>query len=162
MRRRLTAKRLRQVLDYDPETGIFTWRIGHRQGVVAGHLTRGRRRVVIGIEQAHYYAHRLAWLYVHGRWPRKWINHRDGNEFSNAIANLREATRSQVSWAGRARRNNKSGHKGVYLMRDRKRWCASITTNGNRRFLGYFDTEAEARRVYKRAEREQRGEFATA
>lgn len=95
----LSAKRLREILDYNPETGIFTWKVmlAHRRkpGDVAGSLTHGY--IEIGIENHSYRAHHLAWLYIHGELPQGMIDHIDGNRVNNAIANLRIATNQQNS-----------------------------------------------------------------
>jgi hypothetical protein len=96
----LTAERLRELLDYDPETGRFIWRKDHptakhiKAGSVAG-TKNGRGYWVIGVAGAKYVAHRLAWLYVTGEWPAHLVDHENGDRLDNRFANLREATDSQ-------------------------------------------------------------------
>jgi hypothetical protein len=96
----LTANRLREVLDYNSETGVFTWRVALRPrmkiGTVAGWLDeRGYRRV--RIDARPYLAHRLAWLWMTGEWPSGRLDHRDGDPGNNCWSNLREAMQSQNS-----------------------------------------------------------------
>lgn len=81
----LSAKRLREILDYNPETGVFKWKVmlAHRRkpGDVAGNLSHGY--IEIGIENRSYRAHHLAWLYIHGELPQVMIDHIDGNRSNN-------------------------------------------------------------------------------
>jgi hypothetical protein len=93
----LTAERLREILGYDPETGLFTRlvRTGRiRAGEVAGTAhSRGYRSIVI--DGRVYLSHRLAWLYVHGEWPPEQIDHINRNRADNRLVNLRAAKQSQ-------------------------------------------------------------------
>lgn len=90
----LTAERVREILDYDPLTGVFRWAIrtspAAAAGDVAGSLYAGYRR--IRIAGRAYLAHRLAWLHVHGEWPAGEVDHRNGNPGDNRIGNLRVVT----------------------------------------------------------------------
>src|SRR5690606_33911522 len=91
----LTQARLKQLLDYDPTTGIFTRRVsrgGMKKGSVAG-FTSVKGYTVIGVDGKLYSAHRLAWLYVYGVMPRE-IDHRNRVKTDNSILNLREASRA--------------------------------------------------------------------
>ncbi|MES2432986.1 MAG: HNH endonuclease [Pseudomonadota bacterium] len=91
----LTQKRLREVLNYDPPTGIFTFAKGRRKGTVAGtkHDDRGFRKVAIDGER--HLLHRLAWLWMTGVMPRWNIEHRDRDRTNNRWSNLREGVRGQ-------------------------------------------------------------------
>lgn len=92
----LTPERLRCLLSYDQGTGLFTWLIDRGNGACAGQragtVDRNSGYVLVQIDGRQYRAHRLAWLYVHGRWPRPLIDHIDRNRANNRISNLREAT----------------------------------------------------------------------
>jgi hypothetical protein len=151
----LTAERLRAVLDYDPETGVFTWkqrRKNCRVGAIAGSATV-RGYIEIKIDGKHHLAHRLAWLHVHGTWPTNVIDHIDGNGSNNAISNLRDVTQSQnAENRKRAHANNKCGLLGVG--RSRSKWRARILLYGEELHLGTFDTPEEAHAVYLAAKRE--------
>jgi hypothetical protein len=162
----LTAERLKELLHYDPGTGVFTWnaRTGRQvAGQVAGTVNLGTR-IQIKIDGRTYKAHRLAWLYVHGQWPRGAIDHIDGSALNNAIANLRECTMSQNQANKRRRVDNASGFKGVYLNSDRKvpTWIAEIRQNGRKIHLGTFKSPEEAHRAYVEAAERIYGEFARA
>lgn len=154
----LTAERLREVLDYNPETGVFTWRVSNGKRAVAGQLAGGISRngyVRISIDDARHYAHRLAWLYVHGVWPKGQIDHINGAKTDNRIANLREATNAQNGQNRRtARADSQSGLIGVYLHPISGRWGAEIVRDGQKHSLGYFDTPEAAHAAYLAAKRE--------
>ncbi len=152
----LSAARLRELLHYDPETGVFT-RPGSiqrpdRAGKQAGHLTRkGYRYIKIG--RVNMQAHRLAWLYAHGVWPQHDIDHIDGNPSNNAIANLRDVTRS-VNCQNKktATRFSKVGLLGVCAKN--KGWTASIYVDGRQCYLGIFSSPIEAHAAYIAAKRQ--------
>jgi hypothetical protein len=160
----LTQERLKELLHYDPETGHFTARVtrGRRiAGVRTSCVTTGGY-IKLSVDYKRYYGHRLAWLYVHGRWPSEQIDHINHITSDNRIANLREATRSQNSANCGPRRNNKSGKRGVIFLRQTGKWRASIRKDKRRIYLGCFDTVEEAHASYAAAAREIHGEFARA
>ena len=152
----LTADRVREVLAYDPETGQFTWRVrtGPR-GVVGARAgttdLRGYRR--IDIDGCTYWAHRLAWLHVHGTWPEVEIDHINGDRADNRIVNLRSVPRGvNQQNLRRAHKNNRSGLLGVSKWRNR--WGARIKVDGVQTWLGVFDTPQEAHEAYLAAKRQ--------
>lgn len=69
--------------------------------------------------------HHVAWFLTYGYWPTKEIDHIDGNRLNNAIANLREATRSENECNKKKRKDNTSGVKGVYW--NGKCWRVQVT-----------------------------------
>lgn len=154
----LTASRLREVLRYDPETGVFH-RLTDGGGVKAGSVAGCVQRVgyvVIRIDDVLYYAHRLAWLYVTGSWPEDIVDHMDGNRANNRIKNLREASpKVNAQNVRRAQKNNKSGLLGVSWSKADKCWKAQIYSNGKGKCIGYFRTASEAHDAYVKEKREQ-------
>lgn len=150
----LTAERLRELLDYDPGTGIFTNRTRRSTNTVvgaqAGYAKRAGYRV-IRLDRILYYANRLAWLYVHGEWPKGMVDHADGDPSNDRIGNLRDATRAQNGWNAGVRADNTSGHRGVHWSKIHERWVASIQVNGRRTCLGYFADITAAAKAYDAA-----------
>lgn len=150
----LTAERLREVLSYDPDTGIFTWRIPRKKcavGMVAGSPEIGRY-IRIKIDYELHYAHRLAWLYMTGFWPTCQVDHRNLDKSDNRWVNLREATQKQNS--ENVRHRNKHGHRGIHYHKQSGLWHARITHNLKRISLGYFHSIEEAIARRKQAESE--------
>jgi hypothetical protein len=157
----ITAERLRDLLHYNPDTGLFTWRRSRARkgaGEVAGHvIPLGRTRYVyIGIDYRQYRAHRLVWLYERGTWPTAFLDHINGDGADNRLCNLREATCSQNGQAPNRRlmTNNKSGYTGVSFHAERKRWMAMIAVNGKRKWLGGYSSPEEAHAAYQKAKRD--------
>jgi hypothetical protein len=165
----LTAERLRELLDYDPATGVFRWRVDRhcgkgrvsaKAGDIAGGIDgHGYHR--IGIDGVRHKGHRLAWLYVHGE-LRKGLDHRNRDCADNRIENLRPCNQSQNMANGARRITNRSGFKGVSWSASNKGWVAQIVVRGKAHYLGTFADPAAAHAVYARAATEHFGEFGTA
>jgi len=158
----ITADRVREVLRYDANTGVFTWLVSVgcvKVGDIAG-SGDGDGYVAIMIDGRHYKAHRLAWLYVTGELPSLQIDHANGTRDDNRWANLREATQSQNLANSSRRSDNTSGFKGVGQRRGR--WRAQIRKDGRRIHLGTFSTPEAAHAAYLKAANDHHGEFARA
>lgn len=152
----LTADRLRALLNYDRDTGIFTWtteaRSVSQHGEVAGCIDN--QRVQIRIDGRSYLAHRLAVLHVTGAWPRAYVDHKNGESNDNKWANLRDVTpRVNAENQRRAHKGSSSGLLGVYWRKDRKKWQATITVDRTPIHLGLFAVESEAGAAYLEAKR---------
>jgi hypothetical protein len=170
----LTVEMLRQLLDYDLATGVFTWK--HREetshflsgwnkrfsGKVAGRSKPNAHGYLeIAIDGVLYFSHRLAWLYVTGAWPEDQIDHVNLDKVDNRFENLREATGSANAGNTRAHKRNKIGLKGVHYYAPTNKYVASIGVGQGRvKKLGYFKTPEAAHEAYKRAAEEYFGEFA--
>lgn len=153
----ISQSRLRELMNYEPDTGTFTWRLtGKVSGASIG--KRGYRQICV--DGQRYYAHRLAWLYVYGQWPAGQVDHINRSRHDNRIANLRLATRQQNNWNASLRRDNTSGLKGTCLHRRTGLWQARIGVNGRQITLGYFRTAQAAHAAYAAKAREIFGEFA--
>lgn len=158
----LTAQRLREVLDYNPGTGIFVWRVRpadcvHIGDVAGGPNERGYWR--IRVDGRRYRASRLAWLYMTGAWPRAGIDHWDRVPGNNAWINLREANQVQNGANRGLAKNNTSGMKGVHRYNENK-WIVKFRAKGVYHYLGIFECAGAAQAAYALAAAKQSGEFA--
>lgn len=159
----LTASRLRDVLDYNPETGEFRWRVALSSCAPAGSLAGCKspeKYVRIRIDGKLYHGHRLAWLYVHGEWPARGLDHRNLQRGDNRIANLRPANQSQNCANRGLDKANTSGIKGVSWWDARGKWVAKIECKKRKYTLGYFGTKEAAAIAYAEAANRLFGEFA--
>lgn len=159
---KLTSERAREVLDYDPETGVFRWKISRKStmiGAVAGspHL-KGYWTVRVG--GVLYLGHRLAWLMMTGMWPAHQIDHINCDKSDGRFCNLREATPHQNRGNETLRQNNTSGFKGVSYDKKKGCWYAYITMRGKKRHIGCYSSAEEAVIAYARTADEYFGEFA--
>lgn len=154
--RDLTAGRLRELLDYDPDTGVFTWKISRRGRVKAGDVAGALRHdgyIQIGIDGRLHQAHRLAWLYVTGESPPSEIDHISCVRTDNRIANLRLATRSENQQnQSKAQKRNKTGFLGVSPHQGK--FQAQIKVDGKVRTIGRFPTPEAAHAAYLEAKRQ--------
>lgn len=146
----LTQERLKEVIKYDRRTGLFYWKVSTgkvSRGAVAGH-TDSAGYTKISIDGVKYFAHRLAWFYVRGKWPEKNIDHKDLCRNNNKLANLRDVGQSLNGLNGPLRKNNSSGYTGVSYDARRKHWVAYINQGQCKKHLGSFKdlrAAAEAR-----------------
>ena len=147
----LTQERLKEVLNYDPETGVFTWKNPSKyktqlRGKNASWKTHGYTK--IGIDGKRHYAHRLAWLYVYGEWPSDEVDHIDRDRSNNRIKNLRCVSRSINTFNSGKRKDNTSGARGVCWDKSRDRWLARLRS----KHIGYFKDFDAAVAARKQAE----------
>lgn len=155
---RLTPERLRELLAYDPETGAFTRKVATarncRVGQRVGYRTRdGYLRMMLDWES--HLAHRLAWLYIYGRWPDCELDHINSVRADNRIANLRDVSRTvNAQNLKAALSGNATLLLGVTYAPRREKYQSSIRANGRQRWLGYFNTPEAAHAAYIAAKRE--------
>lgn len=141
---------LKEVMDYDPDTGIFRWKVktaNTRPGQIAGCIDTSRGYRQIGIGGKTYFAHRLAHLFMTGSWPVAATDHRNGHRDDNRWENLREATWAQNNQNLPKLRTNRNGFPGVQQRRS-GRWSAQIRASGRRLNLGTYETANEAYAAY--------------
>lgn len=159
----LSVSRLKELLRYDPESGIWE-RLSTRGGEAAGTRAGSRKAsgyILIDVDGHRYRAHRLAWLYMTGSWPARQIDHADNNRSNNRWHNLRLADDQQNQANSRKSKNNTSGFKGVYRSHCRGRpWRAKLNLGTKQIHLGSFDTAADAAAAYASAAKEHFKEFA--
>ncbi len=153
----LTPERLREFLDYDLHTGIFTRRISHgtaKAGDVAGWV-EPHGYIKISIAGRKYYAHRCAVLFVTGKWPTECVDHLDGNRANNSFKNLRCVDhKTNLQNLRVARSDNKTGTLGVCFNVGAGKYMAECKgDDGKRRYLGLFESLSEASAAYIRAKR---------
>jgi len=158
----ITQLRLKELLSYDPETGLFKWNVRRGRMAEAGSdagspNSAGYTSIVI--EGRRYQAHRLAWLWVHGSFPAGFIDHINCVRDDNRISNLREATVSQNIANAGLRSDNSSGFRGVCWIKSAKKWQARIKWQKVAYTLGYFAEIADAKDAYAKAAAELFGEF---
>lgn len=159
----MTRERLRELLDYDPLTGLFTWRVKSaariRVGDVAG--SRDPRGYIrIRVDNKHYWAHRIAWLWMTGDWPEKSdIDHINLVKSDNRWSNLREVDRAENMWNRKTPCHNTSNFKGVSFDTKSGKFAAYIEHRKQRFRLGHFATAKEAAAMFEGAAKLIRGEF---
>ena len=160
----ITADFLRTIVDYDPASGIFTWkerpiRTGFERmdrvwnsreaGKRAGGISKNGSRA-ISVFNIRYAEHRLAYLWMTGNWPAQEIDHINGNPSDNRWANLRPATHSENSQNTKLRSDNTSGYRGVSKCSRSNKWYAYINIDGKMQPIGRFDSKSDAYDAYMR------------
>lgn len=163
----ITPDLVRELLHYDPDTGVLTWRFrpakyfsakrhaaawnARYANRTAGAILRSDKHAyerisvhvsINGVSKS-FCAHRLAWMHFYKTDAPKMIDHINRNALDNRISNLRPAS-YQVNTNNKTKpTNNTSGVVGVHL--DRGRWVASCCVGGGKRqFVGSFTTKMEA------------------
>lgn len=174
MKSLITPEYIRELLDYDPQTGDFIWmrrklrsnfermdKIWNSR--LAGKPVAKRKHrhghLQIGLHCKNYMAHRVAWAHYYGKWPEHDIDHKNGNPADNRITNLRLATDSENLCNAKIRINNTSGIKGVSWNKKSHKWYAYINKDSKMIGIGRFHCFGRAIAARKVAEKELHGEF---
>jgi hypothetical protein len=153
----LTQMQLHELLAYDPATGLFAWKISKNGRVKVGDRAGSKNNLdymSIMIQKKSFKAHRLAWLYFYGCWPKNDLDHINGLRSDNRIANLREVTKKQNNENTTTRKDNASGYRGVSIHKQTGKWMARVSHHGVRIHAGLFDSKEDANfaAIQKRSE----------
>jgi len=158
----MTQARLKEILHYDPLTGVFTNRVS-RSGVYAGEVA-GWQHVkgywYVCVDGINIKGHHAAWLYMTGEWPVGLVDHRDRNKAHNAWLNLRSATNAENCRNLGLSKRNTSGVRGVHWYKKLSKWAASIRVDRKLIHLGFFAGLDDAAQARREAELKYFGEFA--
>jgi hypothetical protein len=150
----ITQKRLKEVLEYNPETGVFTWtheQSVKKKGQVAGCLQE-HGYIRIRVKNEKHRAHRLAFLYMTGEFPTEHVDHINHDKSDNRWSNLRQASNSEnMQNVLSARSDNTSGYLGVSFNKEKNKFVSVITVDGTKHHLGYFDSANDAGSAYMSA-----------
>lgn len=154
----ITQNHLKEALEYNPDTGIFIWKInpsmGTKSGSIAGSVN-DEGYIKIAYKRKIYSAHRLAWLYMYGSMPEDKIDHRNGIKSDNRIINLRSATHMQnLCNQRKPMSNNTTGYLGVSYSKKNRKFVAQIRINGRLKYLGSFSKAIEAHEAYLKVKRQ--------
>ena len=158
----ITQSELKELLNYNPDTGEFTWLKTNNRRIIIGSIAGSNHLGYIQIKLSGklYKAHRLAWLYITGEWPQQFIDHINHNRADNKWDNLREASNAENVRNSIKRKNNKSKYKGVYWKQKNQKWSAQICINYKKIYLGLFDSQEEGYKAYCEASKKYHMEFA--
>lgn len=178
--KKLTADHVRSLLDYNPSTGIFIWKMRTADMFSDGNTSaekncsswnkkyagkepalpkrRGYPRIAVGLARKSgkakfVSAHRVVWLIIHGRLPINQIDHINGDRTDNRFCNLREATNSENAQNRKLSIMNSSGYTGVSWHKRKSKWVARVGINYRRMSLGNYDTPEEAYAAYLSAKK---------
>lgn len=153
---------LETIISYDPESGVFTWKIDKGNRAKAGSragATANNGYCRIKIDGHLYQAHRLAWIFINNTAPPKEIDHINGDKLDNRAVNLRSATRGGNCQNTRIRKDNLSGARGVSWNSRTGKWRARCSVEKREHLIGSFNTKDEAARAYEAFARDAFGEF---
>lgn len=164
------AEYLRKCLRYERRTGKLFWKKrpvehfvsegmcrrwnGRYAGLEAGKIDNGRKSGYrrLALDKQQFLVHRVVWKWCDGTEPPDVIDHRDLNKTNNKRRNLRESTTTQNCY--------NSNRKGVCFSKEHNKWRAHVSVGGVKTHLGFFNSEAAALKIRKRAAKKVYGEFA--
>lgn len=163
----MDQRQLRDMLDYDPATGIMVWRNcskyhARKNGKEAGVITpsrAGKYYCKLSIAGKRYARSRLAFLWMTGRWPTEQVDHINGNSLDDRWENLREVTQTQNAWNHKGRKREQSDLP-MGVRRLGRRFQARLAVNKTMVHLGTFETAQQASETYRKAREVHYGEFA--
>jgi hypothetical protein len=158
----ITQQELKELLHYNPETGIFTWKVSPARQVFSGDIAGTKRKdgyIQIKVKNKLILSHRLAWIYMYGYLP-KYIDHINGQRDDNRIINIREVSNQQNSLNSKISKNNTSGIKGVYWDKSRNKWTVRLSIDGKCKFFKRFDDIDLAKLVIEEVRNKYHGKYA--
>lgn len=157
---------LRQVFDYDSETGVLRWKMradknaqwnGQFACKAAGNLCPTSGYVRVRLDGKLYVAHRIIFKWMTGEEPNEFLDHINGNRVDNRWTNIRRATLVENN---RNCRTKRKGLKGAFPIQDGKYWYSQIGIDKKYLYLGCYYSELDAHKAYVRAAEEYHGAFA--
>lgn len=147
----ITQAKVKEIFGYEDGQLIWTQKgLKRKLGSPAGTIN-GNGRLQICLNKKIYLAHRLIWFWHHGNWPKKQIDHIDGNPLNNKIENLRDVSGFENHWNIGKLSTNKTGLKGVSFVKKSGKYCAQIIANKKHHWLGLFENPEDAFEAYKKA-----------
>ena len=155
---------LKEYLDYNPDTGIFTWIKKPTNSVEVGQEAGAKHSkgyVQIQFKGNSYFAHRIAYYMYHGVDPlENLVDHEYGDRSNNKIKDLRLASNAQNQMNHiKLRSDNTSGVIGVSWDKVKKKWRSTIQKNGVQKHLGHFTNKEDAIQARKEGEKKYFGRF---
>jgi hypothetical protein len=150
----INQSKLKEIFSYDAETGFFTRLVSTARLAKSGTVVNNKGALgyfQIKVAGKSYLAHRLAWLYVYGEFPKEHIDHINGNPSDNRISNLRDVDRRINMQNKKTKSSNKSGYLGVFP--NCGKWIARIRKDGVLMNLGNFSTPDAAHEAYLQKKR---------
>ena len=152
----LTQSKLKEYIHYDKDLGSFSRKktTSNRVNVLSDFNRTSKRYPVTTLFGKTYYLHRLAWLYVYGQFPKKHIDHIDGDCKNLKISNLREVEHFENHQNLGKRITNTSGYTGVSLDKRYNKWASNIWLKGKRYYLGMYENIEDARNAYINAKKD--------
>lgn len=145
----ITQSELKELLDYNKDTGIFTWkkRTSNRikVGSIAGNL-HNKGYIELKVNGIRFLCHRLAWFYEYDELPTL-IDHINGDKADNRLTNLRKATQQSNAYNSKLRSNNKSGVRCVSWDKVRNNWAVRVTVDNQLKYFGNYNDLETAKKV---------------
>lgn len=153
----ISQDKLKEFLDYDPDTGELTWKKKPSKKVAknsrAGSLSKdGYRHVIFSGKK--YPEHRLIWFYVHGEFPKEQIDHINHKRDDNRLCNLREVTHSENARNRTKNKSSKVQEVGIWFCKKRQRYIAEITLNQKKVYQRSFENIDDAIQARKEKAKE--------
>lgn len=159
----LNVSKLSDLYQYDPDTGVFHWKVNRGKTVKAGDpagCVGELGYVQLRLDNKTIKGHRVAWCLYYWEEPSMDIDHKNGNRADNRISNLRLATDGENMYNTTTPKNNTSGVKGVAWNERKGKWVARVSVGKVRKFLGYFEGLQEAADAVQSFRLVNHGEFA--
>lgn len=156
-----SPSRLREAFDYDPDTGILTWKIRTSNRAFIGREAGspdGQGYRILMLDKCLLRTHRVAFAHYHGYWPKGFIDHINCDQSDNRISNLRDVSNAenlQNNWA--PQRNSTTGFRGVAKTKYPGVYAAEISVNKVRHRLGTFRSPEAAHAAYIEAKQKLHG-----
>ena len=157
MTQKPTQARLKELFDYDPDTGFVTRKTAvNNRAKIGERLARKTTGgyIQVSVDRRLYAVHHLIWMWVYGEYPQDHIDHINRMRDDNRLSNLRVVTHAENMLNKSAYSSNWTGTPGVTWYGPTSKWVARIGHKGKKKHLGYFDSLTAARTAYLNAKQQ--------
>lgn len=148
---------VKKLFHYDAESGMLLWRYGNGRNVKPWQEVKALNSqgyYTVKINGTSYRVHRLIWLYVHGNFPDKYIDHKNRVRNDNRLCNLRDVNTTDNAQNISLPSHNKSGHIGVSWIKSHNCWTVFVKVNKKNKWLGYYKNLDDAVAARKAGEKQ--------
>ena len=148
---------VKKLFHYDAKSGMLLWRNGNGRNVKPWQEAKSLNNCgyyAVKIQGKDYRVHRIIWLYVNGKFPDRYIDHKNRIRNDNRLCNLRDVNTTDNAQNISLPSHNKSGYIGVSWIKSHNSWTVYVKVDKKNKWLGYYKNLDDAIAARKAGEKQ--------